>query len=57
MCPEWRKVAFKILIGEPTGKRPLGRSRRRLKENIIIDLEKIGMNAGNWVDSAQNRDY
>ena len=43
---------FKILTGKPTGKRPLGRPRR-----IWEDLEEIGVNAGNWVDSAQNRDY
>ena len=44
--------AFKILIGKPTGKRPLGRPRRRCE-----DLEEISINAGNWVDSAQDRDY
>ena len=49
--------AFKIFTGKPTGKRPLGRPRRRWEDNIRIDLEEIGINAGNWVDSAQNRDY
>ena len=49
--------AFKILTGKPTGKRPLGRPRRRWEDNIRMDLEKIGFNAGNWVDSAQDRDY
>ena len=39
-------------IGKPTGKRPLGRPRRRWE-----DLEEIGVNAGNWVDSAQDRNY
>ena len=43
--------AFKILTGKPTGKRPLGRPRRRWE-----DLEEIGINPGNWVDSAQDRD-
>ena len=47
----------KILTGKPTGKRPLGRPRRRWKDNIRMDLEEIGINAGNWVDSAQVRDY
>ena len=47
---------FKILAGKPTGKRPLGRPRRRREDNIKIDLEEIGINAGNWVDSAQDRD-
>ena len=46
---------FKILTGKPTGKRSLGRTRRRWEDNIRIDLEEIGINAGNWVDSAQVR--
>ena len=53
------RSAFKILTGrpKPTGKRPLGRPRHRWEENIRIDLEEIGINAGNWVDSAQDRNY
>ena len=43
------RSAFKILTGKLTGKRPLGRKR--------MDLEEIGVNAGNWVDSAQDRNY
>ena len=42
---------FKILTGKPTGKRPLGRPRRRWEYSIRKDL------AGNWVDSAQDMDY
>ena len=49
---EESRNAFKMLTGKPTGKRPLGRPRRRWE-----DLEEIGINAGNWVDSAQDRDY
>ena len=49
--------AFKIFAGKHTGKRPLGRLRRRWEDNIRMDLEEIGINAGNWVDSAQNRNY
>ena len=49
--------ALKILTGKPTGKRPLGRPRRRWEGNIRMDLEEIGINAGNWVDSAQDRNY
>ena len=43
---------FKIVTGKPTGKRPLGRPRHRWE-----DLEEIGINVGNWVDSTQDRDY
>ena len=49
------RSAFKILTGKPTGKRPLG--RHRWEDNIRMDLEEIGINAGNWVDSALNRNY
>ena len=49
--------AFKLLTGKPIGKRPLGRPRRRWEDNIRMDLEEIGINAGNFVDSAQDRNY
>ena len=49
------RSAFKT--SKPTGKRPLGRPRRRWEDNIRIDLEKIGIITGNWVGSAQDRDY
>ena len=45
------------LTGKPTRKRPLGRPRRRWEDNIRMDLEEIGINAGNWVDSAHDRSY
>ena len=51
------RSAFKILTGKPTGKRPLGRPRRRWEDSIRMDLEEIGINAGNCVDSAQDRNY
>ena len=45
--------AFKIL----TGKRPLKRSKLRSEGNIRMDLKEIGINADNWVDLAQDKDY
>jgi len=42
---------------EHTGNRPLGRPRRRWEDNIRMDLEETSINAGNWVESAQDRDY
>ena len=53
---EGRSV-FKMLTGKPTEKTPLGRPRRRWEDNIRMDLKEIGINAGNWVDSAQDRNY
>ena len=51
------RSAFKILTVKPTGKKPLGRPRRRWEDNIRMDVEEIGINARNWVDSAQDRNY
>ena len=50
------RSAFKS-TGKPTRKRPLGRPRRRWEDNIRMDLEEISINAGNRVDSAQDRNY
>ena len=49
------RSALKILTGTPTEKIPLGRPRGRWEDNIRMDLEEIGINAGNWVDLAQGR--
>ena len=46
-----------MLTGKPTGKRPSGSPRRRWEDNIRMDLEEIGINAVNRVDSAQDRNY
>ena len=51
------RSAFKILTGKPTRKRPLGSPRRIWEDNFRMDLDEIGINAGNWVDSPQDRDY
>ena len=40
------RSAFKMLTGKPTGKRPLGKLRRRWADNIRMDLEDIGIDAG-----------
>ena len=46
------RSAFNILTGKP-----LGRPRRRWEDYIRMGLEEIGINARNWVDSAQDRNY
>ena len=51
------RSAFRILTGKSTGKSPLGWPRRRWEDNIRMDLEEIGINVGNWADSAQDREY
>ena len=51
------RSAFRILTDTPAGKRPLGRPRRRWKDNIRMDLKDIHINTRNWVDLAQDMDY
>ena len=51
------RSAFKILTGNPTGKRPLGSSRHRWEDNIRMDLKEIGNNTKNWLHLAQDMDY
>jgi hypothetical protein len=50
------KTAYRILVGMPEGKRPLGRARRRWVDNIKIDLGEIGWDSMDWIDLAQNWD-
>jgi hypothetical protein len=45
-----------MLMGEPEGKRPLGRPRRRWEDNIRMDLREIRWGAMDWTDLAQDRD-
>jgi hypothetical protein len=48
--------AYRILVGKPEGKRPMGRPRRRWVDNIKIDLRETGWNGMDWIDLAQDRD-
>jgi hypothetical protein len=43
-------------VGKPEGKRELGRRRRRLEDNINIDLQKTGWEGVDWIDVAQDMD-
>ena len=54
---EDNRRAFKFLTVKSTGKRPLRRPRRRWKDNIKINIRKIGVKTRYWIDSAQDRDY
>jgi hypothetical protein len=51
---EGRSV-YRILVGRPKGKSPLGRPRRGWEESIKMDLRKIGIDGTNWSRLAQNR--
>jgi hypothetical protein len=51
-----KRNAYRILVGKPEGKRPLGRPRRRWVDNIKIDLREIGWGGIDSLDLAQDRD-
>jgi hypothetical protein len=40
---------YRVLVGKPEGKRPLGRPRRRWEDNIKIDLQEVGCGGMDWV--------
>jgi hypothetical protein len=52
---EGRKV-YRVLVGKPEGKRPLGRARRRWEDGIKMDLREIGWRGVEWFYLAQDRD-
>jgi len=47
---------YRILVGKPEGKRPLGRPRRRWEDNNKMDLQEVGCGGMDWMELAQNRD-
>jgi hypothetical protein len=50
-----KRNAYKILVGKPEGKRPLGRPRSRWEDNIKMDLKEIGWGGMNWIHLTQDR--
>ena len=52
---EGRSV-YRILVGKPEGKRPLGRPRRRWEDNIKMDLQEVGRGCGDWMELAKDSD-
>ena len=47
---------FRVLVGKPEGKRPLGRPRRRWEDNIKMDIQEVGCVGMDWISLAQDRD-
>ena len=48
--------AYRVLLGKPEGKRPLGRPRRRWVDNIRMDLQEVGCGYMDWIGLTQDRD-
>jgi hypothetical protein len=51
-----KRNAYRLLVGKPEGKRPLGRPRHRWEDNVRINLREIGWAGMDWIDLAQDRD-
>jgi len=47
---------YRVLVGKPEGKSPLGRPRRRWEDNIKRDLQEVEGGCGDWMELAQDRD-
>ena len=53
---EQSRNQYRVLVGKPEGKRPLGRPRRRWEDNIKMDLREVDRVPGNWIALAEVRD-
>jgi hypothetical protein len=49
------KGVYRVLVEVPEGKKPLGRPRRGWKDNIKMDLQKVGCRGMDWIELAQDR--
>jgi len=47
---------YRVLVGKPKGRRPLGRPRRRREDNIKTDLQEVGCGVVDWIELAHGRD-
>jgi hypothetical protein len=50
-----KRNVYRLLVGKPEGKKPLGRPRRRLVDNIRMDLGEVGWGDVDWIGLAQDR--
>ena len=51
-----RRGAYRVLVGKPEGRRPLGRPKRIWEDNIKMDLRKVGWRCMEWINLAEDRD-
>ena len=51
-----KRDIYRVLVGKPEGKRPLGRPRLRWEDNIKMDLQEVGCGGVDWIELAQDTD-
>jgi hypothetical protein len=51
-----RRGIYRVLVGKPEGKRPLGRPRSRWEDNIKADIQEVGCGGMDWIELAQDKD-
>ena len=51
-----RRSLYRVLVGKPEGKRPLGRLMRKWEDNIKMDLQEVGCGGMEWIELAQDKD-
>ena len=51
-----RRDVYRVLVGEPEGKRPVGRRRRRWEDNIKMDFQEVGCGDMDWIELVQGRE-
>jgi len=54
ICEE--RGVYRVLVGEPEGRRPMRRSRRRWVDNIRMDLQEVGCGYMDWIGLVQDRE-
>jgi len=51
-----KRGLYRVLVGKPEGKRPLGRTWRKWEDNMKMDLQEVGCRGTDWIELSQDRD-
>ena len=54
-CVEQSRNEYRVQLGKPEGKRPLGRLRHRWEDNVKMNLREVGCDPGDWIELSEHR--